>query len=619
MPGLYSNSSSTYTVVPSDLTTLYGTTSSAVITATVQTTNVSGLYSGLYAPLPNNAQQLLAYLDNNGNVHFALDPATGNTTIIANYVGTSTVGDYTFAGNVITLDDGLDSILNVGSQTWQFNLDGSTQFPNYTFPSANGLNEQVLVNDGNGQLYWNTVTTFSTATVDVFSGDDVEIEFTLSQVPISINFTEVSVSGILQTPNINYLLVDDTIIFTGAPPSGSDNIQIRYYSILTAVRIPGPPGPTGPQGAVGPTGSNGSNGATGPTGANGSNGLTGATGPRGLQGEQGPKGDTGPTGAQGATGPSGGPIGPTGAAGPQGPQGPQGVNGSPGATGPTGAQGAIGPTGATGSTGAASTIPGPTGPAGLTGPTGPAGASSTATMTTTWALLYNKNNSSGPTNIALGQKAGLTNQSTSSSIAFGVEAGQLNQESYTVAIGFRAGNAYQEPQAIAIGQYAGLDSQSTSSIAIGTYAGYDQLGPLAIAIGERAGANNASKASVAIGTEAGSVDLGARGIAIGMEANANQKFTTQNGDFTIALGYGAGFYGQDDSAIAIGLRAGVSPGGTIRQPAGSIVISTTELQAPATNTFVVKPVRKITSATLPSGFLNMAYNPTTGEIIYWGP
>ena len=31
----------------------------------------------------------------------------------------------------------------------------------------------------------------------------------------------------------------------------------------------------------------------------------------------------------------------------------------------------------------------------------------------------------------------------------------------------------------------------------------------------------------------------------------------------------------------------------------------------------VKPIRQVVNGSLPSGFYNMAYNPTTGEIIYW--
>jgi hypothetical protein len=33
--------------------------------------------------------------------------------------------------------------------------------------------------------------------------------------------------------------------------------------------------------------------------------------------------------------------------------------------------------------------------------------------------------------------------------------------------------------------------------------------------------------------------------------------------------------------------------------------------------FIVKPVRGVAGATLPAGFKQVAYNPTTGEFIYY--
>ena len=361
MPSLYGNTSTTYVVTASNVTTLYLGSTSTAITATTYSTNLPGLYGGLYGPLPSNVQQLLNYFDDNGNVHFALDPLTNSSTIIANYVGTSTVGDYTFNGNVITLNDGLNSVLNVGSQTWQFNLDGTTTFPNYTFPANDGTVEQALLTDGAGQLYWNTVTNYSTATIDIFSGNGVEVDFSLTNAPIGINFTEVLVGGVLQTPYLSYTLANNVITFLQAPPYGIDNIYVRYYSILTAVRLPGATGATGPAGATGINGVNGATGATGlgATGATGATGLgaTGATGFRGVDGATGASGATGPAGATGTAGSPGGATGATGigASGATGPAGPTGATGNPGpygATGPAGATGIRGSTGATGPAGA---------------------------------------------------------------------------------------------------------------------------------------------------------------------------------------------------------------------------------------------------------------------------
>ena len=39
-------------------------------------------------------------------------------------------------------------------KSWRFNRNGTTEFPNYTFPSADGAANQVLKTDGNGNLTW---------------------------------------------------------------------------------------------------------------------------------------------------------------------------------------------------------------------------------------------------------------------------------------------------------------------------------------------------------------------------------------------------------------------------------------------------------------------------------
>ena len=83
MPSLY-GSTSTYSVFASQVNTLYQANTGTIITGTVQANNLTGLYLGSYSPLPNTAEALITYFDNNGTVQFALDPTTGDTKILAN-------------------------------------------------------------------------------------------------------------------------------------------------------------------------------------------------------------------------------------------------------------------------------------------------------------------------------------------------------------------------------------------------------------------------------------------------------------------------------------------------------------------------------------------------------
>ena len=59
--------------------------------ANVRVSNSTSLYqnSGNVNIGVGGAQQIITYFDNNGNVNFALDPATGFNTIKAYFVGTS--------------------------------------------------------------------------------------------------------------------------------------------------------------------------------------------------------------------------------------------------------------------------------------------------------------------------------------------------------------------------------------------------------------------------------------------------------------------------------------------------------------------------------------------------
>jgi hypothetical protein len=44
------------------------------------------------------------------------------------------------------------------TKTWVFKPNGTTEFPNYTFPSEDGAANQVLKTDGSGNLTWTSAT-----------------------------------------------------------------------------------------------------------------------------------------------------------------------------------------------------------------------------------------------------------------------------------------------------------------------------------------------------------------------------------------------------------------------------------------------------------------------------
>ena len=162
---------------------------------------------------------------------------------------------------------------------------------------------------------------------------------------------------------------------------------------------------------------------------------------------------------------------------------------------------------------------------------------------TTWATLADKDNASGPTEIALGQNAGAS------------------QGTYAVALGGEAGATGQALGAVAIGYIAGCATQGAGAVAIGGAAG-----------------------------------------------------NSAQGDCAVALGQSSGLTNQGVEALALGSQAGVN-----NQASCSIVInaSGTPLDNTVSGTTVIAPVRNAGSSGLPAGFFQVAYNPTTGELVYY--
>jgi hypothetical protein len=210
-----------------------------------------------------------------------------------------------------------------------------------------------------------------------------------------------------------------------------------------------------------------------------------------------------------------------------------------------------------------------------------------STGTATWATLGDKNNGYGPTTIALGYLAGYGYGGQGvNAIAVGALAGYIGQGDYAVAIGDGAGQDYQEDYAVAIGSAAGI-YQGTCSVAIGAAAGTGHQAAYSIAIGTSAGTSGQAGDSIAIGTSAGYNDQGSQSIAIGYAAGAFQL-----GKYSIAIGNLASQHTGTTSTIVLNA-------------------SGYELGAPIKNSFVVKPIRQVVTATN-----TVYYNTSTGEITH---
>ena len=93
----------------------------------------------------------------------------------------------------------------------------------------------------------NTSTTQAfTPAIDYFSGNGSTTAFTLSRPVASVAQVEAVIDNVVQNPSSAYTVSSNTITFTSAPLSGTNNIYVRYTSPITQVIAPG-------QGTVGTT------------------------------------------------------------------------------------------------------------------------------------------------------------------------------------------------------------------------------------------------------------------------------------------------------------------------------------------------------------------------------
>ena len=78
-----------------------------------------------------------------------------------------------------------------------------------------------------------------TPATDYFSGNGSTTAFTLSRAVASVNQIEAVIENVVQNPSDAYTVSGNTITFTSAPPSGTNNIYVRYTSLITQVLKPG--------------------------------------------------------------------------------------------------------------------------------------------------------------------------------------------------------------------------------------------------------------------------------------------------------------------------------------------------------------------------------------------
>lgn len=150
--------------------------------------------------------------DGAGNLSWAAQTGGGSGSYsnanVANYLPTYT-GNLT-AGNLT-----ISNTSNLGA------------VGNLTITGGN--TGDVLTTNGSGVLSWSTPTTGSTTiTVDSYTGNGVQVAFTLSTSPTNANYTVATIQGVVQ-PRSYYTVVGSTLTFSTAPPD-TTVVEVTTFS-----------------------------------------------------------------------------------------------------------------------------------------------------------------------------------------------------------------------------------------------------------------------------------------------------------------------------------------------------------------------------------------------------
>lgn len=74
--------------------------------------------------------------------------------------------------------------------------------------------------------------------VNRFSGTGAQTAFTLSAAPVSAKALIVNISGVVQTPDVDFTVSGTTLTFTTAPPAGTNNITVQNLGTAGTVNVP---------------------------------------------------------------------------------------------------------------------------------------------------------------------------------------------------------------------------------------------------------------------------------------------------------------------------------------------------------------------------------------------
>ena len=108
------------------------------------------------------------------------------------------------------------------------------------FTATNGTSFTLATGANAGDIIqaevFSSLNIYATITNDNFSGNAVQTTFIMSVSPSDAASTLVAISGVVQDPT-TYTVSTNTLTFSAAPPTGTNNISVRYLGVPSASTV----------------------------------------------------------------------------------------------------------------------------------------------------------------------------------------------------------------------------------------------------------------------------------------------------------------------------------------------------------------------------------------------
>jgi hypothetical protein len=179
-----------------------------------------------------------------GSITMLVAPPTGTQLIVVRNVPATQETDY-LANDPFPAESherALDKLTMLVQQN-KLESDRALKVPLASLPTTS---TELPIPVGNKLLAWNSnasaIVNFDPGSIisivgqqnsfaDTFTGNGSTVNFTLTRQPGSVFNLDVSVNGVTQVPNVDYILAGSTLTFTTAPPAVASQILARYSEV----------------------------------------------------------------------------------------------------------------------------------------------------------------------------------------------------------------------------------------------------------------------------------------------------------------------------------------------------------------------------------------------------